>query len=344
MLGILPPHGAKETLLSLFAADTSEARVAVTVLTGFLGSGKTTVLNRALRSPQFADTAVIVNEFGAIGLDHLLIESVDGEMVLLQSGCICCSVRSDLETSLRELLARRDDGRIGFSRIVIETTGLADPAPIAQLALNNPLTAPFLAPARIVTTIDAPCGERHLREHWEARKQIVLADAVLLTQADVAPDSVAALGAAVAQLNPGAPQVVCTRGDVEPELLLAPGSALPSATAPAHEHHHGDIASLALEDEAPLDWLRLQSWLARLRSAHGAGLLRVKGIVELEGEAQPVVIQGIHHVFHPPVRLAAWPPGPRRSRLVLIVQGLDTAALRESFRSEVSAAASGATA
>jgi len=328
--------------MSLFAADTSQQRTPLTVLTGFLGSGKTTVLNGALRSPQFADTAVIVNEFGAIGLDHLLIEAVDGEMVLLKSGCVCCSVRSDLETSLRELLARRDDGRIGFNRIVIETTGLADPAPIAHLALNNPLTAPFLAPARIVATVDAPCGEQHLRQHWEARKQVLLADLVLLTQTDLAAQNEAALRAAVAQLNPAAPQFVCTRGDVEPELLLAPGTAAAAAgDLPGHEHRHGDVASLALECEVPLDWRRLQSWLARLRATQGEALLRLKGIVDLEGETQPVVIQGIHHVFHPPVRLAAWPPGPRRSRLVLIVHGLDTRALRDSFHREVADPAAG---
>jgi G3E family GTPase len=330
--------------MSLFAADTSQQRTPLTVLTGFLGSGKTTVLNAALRSPQLADTAVIVNEFGAIGLDHLLIEAVDGEMVVLKSGCICCSVRSDLESSLRELLARRDDGRIDFRRIVIETTGLADPAPIAQLALNNPLTAPFLAPARIVVTVDAPCGEPHLQGHWEARKQVLLADLVLLTQTDLAPGRAAALREAVAQLNPAAPQVICTRGEVEPELLLAAGSARAAAAtvAQAHDHVHGDIAALALECEAPLDWPRLQAWLGGLRAAQGAALLRVKGIVDLDGETQPVVIQGIHHVFHPPVRLAAWPPGPRRSRLVLIVQGLDTAALRESFRQAVTDPMAGA--
>ncbi len=210
--------------MSLFSADTSLARTPVTVLTGFLGSGKTTVLNRLLKQPQCADTAVIVNEFGAIGLDHLLVEAVDGEMVLLKSGCICCSLRSDLESSLRELLARRDDGRIDFARIVIETTGLADPAPIAQLTLNHPLTAPFLAPARIVATVDAPHGELHLRQQWEARKQVVLADAVLLTQQDLAPENVGALRAAVAGLNPTAPQFACTHGEVEPQVLLAPGA------------------------------------------------------------------------------------------------------------------------
>jgi len=325
--------------MSLFAADTSTALTPVTVVTGFLGSGKTTVLNRLLQRPQCADTAVIVNEFGEIGLDHLLVEAVDGEMVLLKSGCICCSVRSDLESSLRELLARRDAGRIDFARIVIETTGLADPAPIAHLTLNHPLTAPFLAPARIVATVDAPNGARHLREHWEARKQVALADAVLLTQQDLAPEESRGLGRAIARLNPAAAQFACVRGDVEPEVLLAPGSmascADPGTPGHATHHAHGEIASLALQAEAPLDWLRLQSWLARLRAEHGERLLRVKGVLDLQGETQPVAIHGIHHVFHPPVRLAAWRAGARRSQLVLIVRELDIAWLRQGFRDEV---------
>jgi G3E family GTPase len=325
--------------MSLFSADTSATRTPVTVLTGFLGSGKTTVLNRLLKSPHLADTAVIVNEFGAIGLDHLLIEAVDGEMVLLKSGCVCCSVRSDLESSLRDLLARRDEGRIGFARIVIETTGLADPAPIAHLTLNNPLTAPHLAPARIVATIDAPFGERHLREHWEARKQVALADAVLLTQADLAPASVDSLRAAVARLNSQAPQCSCVHGEVDPGVLLAPGAWRDPFEPSSHRHAHGEVESLALVADAPLDWLRVQSWLGRLRAGHGERLLRVKGVLDLQGEAQPVAVHGIHHVFHPPVRLRDWPPGLRRSQLALIVRGLDVGALRESFEVEVLAEA-----
>lgn len=327
--------------MNLFSADTSASRIPVTVLTGFLGSGKTTVLNRALRSPQFADTAVIVNEFGAIGLGHLLVEAVDGEMVLLKSGCVCCSIRSDLESSLRELLARRDEGRIGFARIVVETTGLADPAPIAHLTLNNPLTTPFLAPARIVTTIDAPFGTAHLAAHWEARKQVALADAVLLTQSDLAPANLPALRDAVQALNPGAPQLTCEHGAVDPQWLLAPvrPHALPSVHAHTHQHAHGEIDSIALTADAPLDWPRVQDWLASLRAAHGPELLRVKGILDLQGEDRPVAIHGIHHVFHPPVTLRNWPPGPRQSRLVLIVQGLDLATLRSGFENEVVAKA-----
>jgi G3E family GTPase len=333
--------------MSLFAADTTEQRTPLTVLTGFLGSGKTTVLNRALRSPQFADTAVIVNEFGAIGLDHLLVESVDGEMVLLKSGCICCNLRSDLESSLRELLARRDEGRIRFARIVVETTGLADPAPIAHLSLNNPLTAPYLQPARIVTTVDAPYGATHLREHWEARKQVALADLLLLTQADLAPEQMTNLHAELAQLNSAAPRLVCDHGQVDPEHLLGSGGQPQRRDQSserrehegthehAHEHMHGEIRSLSLRAREPLEWQRVHNWLAQLRGQFGAELLRVKGVLDLAGEQQPVAIHGIHHVFHPPVRLSAWPAGARESQLVLIVRELEIAMLRESFEAQV---------
>jgi len=329
--------------MSFFAADTSESRTPVTVLTGFLGSGKTTVLNCALRQPQFGDTAVIINEFGAIGLDHWLIDAIDGEMVVLKSGCICCSIRSDLETSLRELLARRDEGSIAFNRIVIETTGLADPAPIVHLTLGNPLTAHFLAPARVVTTVDAPCGADRLARHAQARKQVALADHVLLTQLDLAPSQDAPSRAAISALNRYAPITVCDHGVADPQVLLAAGrlrwSGFADHAAHAHaasdETAHSGIDSLSLTAAKPLDWTHVQSWLAALRAEHGRQLLRVKGFLNLQGESQPVVIHGVHHVFHPAVRLPAWPGADRTSTLVLIVQDLDPDLLRSSFRDQV---------
>jgi G3E family GTPase len=322
--------------MSLFSPDTDTERIALTVLTGFLGSGKTTVLNRFLRAPSCADTAVIVNEFGAIALDHLLVEAVSGDMVVLANGCVCCAVRTDLESSLRELLARRDEGTLDFARIVIETSGLADPAPIAHLSLNNPLTAPFIAPARIVTTVDAPCGRMHLEQQWEARKQVALADAILLTQGDLAGAEVEALRAALRRLNPAASLHDCLHGAVDPAVLLQPATrTISDLQLYTQRHRHDEIGTLALTADAPLDWLRVQAWLARLRAEHGERLLRVKGLLDLEGEVQPIAVHGIHHVFHPPVALRAWPEGPRRSALVLITRGLDSEALRASFTEEV---------
>lgn len=322
--------------MSLFAADRSAELTPVAILTGFLGSGKTTLLNGLLRQRGFGETAVIVNEFGEIGLDHLLVERVDGETVLLQSGCVCCATRSDLESAVRRLLAQRDDGSVPpFRRILIETSGLADPAPVMQMVLANPLVAHFCALAGVVATLDALFGARHVADLHEARKQIALADRVVLTKLDLEPLARAALEAAVRGLNPDASVVTAVKGDIPADEVFPDrvGPARPAAAPREHDEHahtHG-IRSLALTAEAPLDWLAVQAWLAELRAVFGLQLLRVKGILNLADEPYPIVLHGVHHVFHPPERLAAWPDEDRRSRLVLTVHELDPAVIRESF-------------
>lgn len=322
--------------MSLFDADRAAERTPVTVLTGFLGSGKTTLLNGLLRQPVLADSAVIINEFGEIGLDHLLVERVDGEMVVLQSGCVCCSVRSDLESALRKLLAERDKGTIpAFRRVMLETTGLADPAPIMQMLLANPLVAHFCTLGGVVATVDAPYGAQHLAELREARKQVALADRIVLTKLDLEPAARAALERAVRDLNEVAPLVAAAHGRVAADQVIsatAATSRVAEEIGHYHEHAHTpDIGSFVLTADAPLDWLAVQSWLAQVRASFGAGLLRVKGLLNLRDEAVPVVVHGVHHVFHPPVRLERWPSEDRRSRLVFIVRELDPAPIRESF-------------
>jgi G3E family GTPase len=326
--------------MEIFERDRAARTIPVAVVTGFLGSGKTTLINRLLRDRRLADTAVIVNELGDIPLDHLLVEAVDGETVVLAGGCICCAVRSDLESTLRDLLHRRNKGAIpAFSRVVVETTGLADPAPIAQMLLNNPLVTHFFRLDAIVTVVDSVHGAVQLAEHDEALHQVAIADRLVLSKTDMAEAD--ALRRRLVDLNPGATILAVTHGDIAPEDLLGEGWLDPSraaARAPRplpevlSDRHRHDIATLSLTADRPLDWQAVQAWLGRLRETHGEGLLRVKGILDLDGQTGPVVIHGVRHVFHSPVRLDAWPDSDRRSRLVLITRGLDREALTEGWR------------
>jgi G3E family GTPase len=344
--------------VNLFERDRSAERLPVVVLTGFLGSGKTTLLNRLLRHPEFSDTAVIVNEFGDVPLDHHLVEAIDGEMVVLQSGCICCSLRSDLETGLRQLLGRRSQGRIpAFGRIVIETTGLADPAPIVQLLLNNPLVSRFLRLDSVCTTVDAVNAALQLKRHREAVKQVALADRLFITKSDISGvEGVADLRKRLAQINPHVVADEVRNGHIAPSSLFGAGWVDESGRnlrladwlgLAAHDGHarHGApshdgeaIDSFCLSAQAPLDWRRLQDWLAGLRAAHGDKLLRVKGIVDIAGQDQAIVIHGVHHVFHPPVLMRQFPDQKRQTRIVFIVQGLARQIVADGFESIVNGA------
>ena len=327
--------------MGIFEPDRSAGRLPVSVITGFLGSGKTTVLKRLLAQPGMADSAVIINEFGEIGLDHLLVEHLDGETVVLASGCVCCKLRSDLETTLRSMLGRMRKGTIPpFSRVLVETTGLADPAPICQMLLNNPLVSHFFRLDTLVTTIDAVHGLDQLETRTEARKQAALADRLLMTKADLAtPASTEALGSALAAINPAARQLTVAHGAVDPEALFGGSGFDPETKAidarrwleeppgdSAHDHHHAaGIQAHCLTVAEPLDWQRLQAALAALRHEHGDRLLRFKAILNLANAKGPVILQGVHHVFHPPVELAAWPDDDRTSRIVCITDGLERA-------------------
>jgi G3E family GTPase len=342
---------------SLFDPDRSAERLPVSLITGFLGSGKTTLLNRLVQRPELADSAVIINEFGEIALDHLLVAPVAGETVMLASGCLCCAVRGDLLDTLRRLLVERERGEVpAFRRVLIEASGLADPAPVAQLFLNNPLLGADLRLDAIVATIDAAAGAATLAEHWEARKQVAIADRLLLTKTDiVAGESVEQLAASLRRLNPAAPLHRVVAGEIDPALLFGVGPLSAARRSPRfaewlgeaavssahHEHHehHSEIQPFCLTAEAPLDWARLHDWLGGLRLAFGERLLRVKGVLNVVGEDGPVVVHGVQHIFHPPVSLPRWPDSDRRSRLVLIARRLDRQFVEQSWQYVTQAAA-----
>jgi G3E family GTPase len=243
-------------------------------------------------------------------------------------------------------LVQRDRGEVpAFQRVLIETSGIADPAPVAQLFLNTPLLSPYLRLDAIVVTIDAVNGATALDRHWEAQKQIVIADRLLITKTDIASEhSADALTASLRRLNSTAPIHRVLNGNVDPALLFGVGPFDPTGRAPAvaewlgeaahsdadHGHQH-EVQSLCLTAEIPLDWARFHDWLSQLRAAHGDRLLRVKGVLNVAGEDGPIAIHGVQHVFHPPVALPRWPDQDRRSRLVLIAGGLDRHLIGETW-------------
>jgi G3E family GTPase len=296
-----------------------------------------------LRDPACGDTAVIVNELGEVALDHLLVERIDGEVVLLGSGCICCTVRSDFEDTLRDLLARRDEGRVPpFARVVVETTGLADPAPLVQAVDTQPLLSHFCRLGAVLVTVDVINAPQQLDTQWEARKQVALADRLLLTKTDLAPVDDKLLER-LRRLNAQTlPEEWSSRGRDSLAPLLQPRAeraeaerALDLLGGRPIGPLHGEVSTLVLHAEAPLAWPRLQDWLASLRARDGERLLRLKGIVRVAGEAAPLVLHGVHHLFHPPLAAPQleWPDG--RSVLVLIGRGLDAAALERDFAAAV---------
>ena len=310
------------------------APVTVSLLTGFLGSGKTTLLKELLRAPELRDTAVLINEFGEVGLDHLLLEEVDEEVVLLKSGCICCTVRADLRDGLGRLLGRMRRGEVPpFARIVIETTGLADPVPVIASFSADPALRHQFRLGSVVTVIDAVNGLANLDSHVEAERQVAVADRIVVSKTDLAPAAVPALLARLAAINPGAALTCRSEGEPgQPQLLLEEAGPWRRAEAVPGHVHHGAIGTFCLTADAPLDWAVFGLWLSMLLHRHGASILRVKGLLQVRGVDRPVVIQGVQHLVHKPSHLDAWPEGRPSTRLVVIGRGLDPAALTRSFR------------
>jgi G3E family GTPase len=326
----------------------NQTRLPVLVLTGFLGSGKTTLLNHLLRGPALSDAAVIVNEFGEIGIDHLLVEQALEDAVLLKSGCICCTVRGDLVDTFETLVERRDKGEIPpFSRVVIETTGLAEPGPVMRTIMADPAVGDRFRLDGVVTTVDAVNGLGQLDSHPESVQQAALADRLILTKTDLAGD-VEPLITRLRELNPAAPLIRATQGNVDPAEILNVGLYdpvkreadiqrwLPAEAYDDHHHHdvnrHGDIRAFCITLDKPVPWPAFRQWLDALASLRGPDLLRMKGVVNVEGETQPIALHGVQHVFHPPAKLPRWPAGDsRQTRLVFIVRGIQKEAVEKSL-------------
>ncbi len=338
----------------------------LSVLTGFLGAGKTTLLNRLLRDPALADTAVIINEFGEIGLDHLLVEQVDDDVVLLSTGCLCCTLRGDLVEALERLTRNLDNGRATFSRVIIETTGLADPAPIVHTTMAHPYLVMRYRLDGVIAVVDAVNGAETLERHPEAVKQAAIADRIVLTKTDLVGEAhapaLSTLLLRLRALNPAALILDAAKGDAVAARLIDCGLYDPATKTPdvrrwlaaeayadagdhgGHAHdpnrHDAHIRAFCLSTEAAIPASAFEMFLELIRSMHGPKLLRLKGIVKIAETPQtPMVVHAVQHLMHPLARLPAWPDGDRRTRMVFIVRDIDPRTIRELFDAFLGAAA-----
>jgi G3E family GTPase len=339
-----------------FQRDPLAGKLPVSLITGFLGSGKTTLISKLVRHPDMNRVAVIINEIGEIGIDHDLVSMSSENVSLLSNGCLCCALRTDLQETLRMLFAQRLVGEIpDFDRVVVETTGLADPAPVVQTLFSDTLLATQYRFDGIVTLVDAANGASQLEQHSEPKKQIALADRILISKTDlVTPDTLAALEARIAGINPQAAIEHVMNGQIEPSSIC--GLGLTSSRAgPATlrflgeagetpllgrrpgerltASHDPNIGTLSLRFDKPFSWPVFTAAVELLTSMRGPDLLRVKGIVNVDGA--PVLVQAVQHIFHEPVNLDRWPSEDTGTRLVFITRNIRAEVIRSLFAAVV---------
>ena len=319
----------------------------INIITGFLGSGKTTLLKGLLAAPDLSDTAVLINEFGAVGLDQELVQNVAEGTLLLDNGCVCCAIRGDLQVALRDLLSQRQAGVIpNFRRVVIETSGLADPAPIAYTLLAEPILQHHFRLGGIITTVDAVNSASQLQRFPESVKQVAMADRLIITKTDLSnPEHLANLHGTLRRLNKSAPIIETEDGQRHAVTLLTDDLYDPAGRSREVEqwlgaevgeealvHDHADhVHSFALTYDTPLDWTAFGVWMTMLLHRHGDNVLRIKGLLNVAGVPTPVLINGVQHIVHPPSHLPSWPNENRQSRIIFIVREMDQRLIESSL-------------
>jgi G3E family GTPase len=334
---------------------TDDTPIQVSLLTGFLGSGKTTLLNALLKHEGMAETAVLINEFGDIGIDHELVETVDPEMIQLTTGCLCCSVQGDLTRALREIFLKRVNKQTPpFQRVLIESTGLADPAPVIQTLVNDPVIAHRYSLDGIITTIDAIHAPGQIHRHEECKRQAAVADRIVITKTDIAtPAQIQNCQDVLSLLNPAAPKFFAISGKIDPNKLFDCALFDPQTKTydvqnwlkaeaynnqKPHNHHDHDknrhdenVRAWCMEYKDPISWPAFIAWIQTLIDNYGEKILRIKGIVNIKGESQPVAIHGVQHIFHPPAKLPDWPGEDKSTKMVFIVDGLSQDVIEEQL-------------
>lgn len=312
----------------------------INLLTGFLGSGKTTLLQRLLDHPDLSGAAVLINEFGEVGLDHHLLDRISANVVLMKSGCLCCTVRGEVADALLNLHALRARGEVPwFDRVVIETSGLADPYPVLSTIRAHPVLRSHFSAGNVITTLDAVNGHALLATRQECLRQVAAADAVIVTKTDIGdPAGIADIKVMVAAINPTATVLDASQvnADVVLDANLGAGQDRQTTLPPFERFSHhsaigNSVQSFSIVTSQELDWTVFGIWLTMLLHRHGDKILRVKGILNIAGDARPVAVHGVQRLVHPPVHMSAWPDTDRQSRLVFIMQDLDPALVRQSF-------------
>jgi len=344
-----------QTELAHQGRDPLAGRIPVSIVTGFLGSGKTTLINRLLKRPDMNRVAVIVNEFGEQSIDHDLVQVSSEQMMLLNNGCLCCVLRGDLQETMRDLFVKRRTGEIiDFDRVVVETTGLADPAPVMQTLMTDTMLQNEYRLDCVVTLVDAINGPGQLDTMQEAVKQAALADRLVITKTDLAQEAaVVQLENRLRELNPQAPMKRAVNGEIDLPFLINVGLTTARSRLEeverwmgadvhdehGHVHRHdAAVTSFSLRYDRPFTWAAFSQCIEVLTALRGPDLLRVKGLVNVERRNGPLVVQGVQHLFHPPIELAEWPSADRATRLVFITRGIERASVENLFAAITSVA------